>query len=130
MFAMFGSFNATGPFYCAEGLISIAVSSCAVTPALIPVAQLVLLTKSDAAYGFIDSTSYLENSRVFLISGAKDTVVVQGYQLASCYQCVSFTSQDLLSCQVSWRNWMSITLLLSRVRILPETFQSLQDMVR
>jgi hypothetical protein len=70
--------TAGGPFYCAEGLISIAVSSCTVTPAFIPVAQLVLLTKSDAAYGFIDSTSYLENSRVFLISGTKDTVVVQG----------------------------------------------------
>ena len=49
-----------------------------VTPALISVDLLVTLTKLDAIYGFIDSTYYLENSRVFLISGIKDVVIVQG----------------------------------------------------
>ena len=67
-----------GPFYCAEASLIYATLRCVSTPSLIPVDQLVALTKFDAVYGYIDSTSYMSNSRVFLISGTKDTVVVQG----------------------------------------------------
>lgn len=68
----------TGPFYCANGLLSVAVTSCMVTPGLINIPELVALTATDEVLGFIDDTSFLNRSRVFLISGTKDTVVVQG----------------------------------------------------
>lgn len=49
-----------------------------VTPGLINIPELVALTATDEVLGFIDDTSFLNRSRVFLISGTKDTVVVQG----------------------------------------------------
>lgn len=49
-----------------------------ITPDLINVPELVALTATDEALGYIDDTSFLKKSRVFLISGTKDTVVVQG----------------------------------------------------
>ena len=67
--------SCAGPFYCAKGL---GVLPCTVTPALIDVSDLVSLTQSDAQSGYIDSTSHMENSRVFLISGTIDAVIVQG----------------------------------------------------
>jgi predicted esterase len=70
--------TAGGPFYCAQGQLTLALSSCANAPALIPVAQLVALTKFYAAFGSIDPTFYLGQSRVFLISGTKDAVIVPG----------------------------------------------------
>ena len=67
-----------GPFYCAKGAGVLAFSTCTVNPALIDVSKLVSFTQSDAQSGYIDSTSHMENSRVFLISGTRDTVIVQG----------------------------------------------------
>ena len=67
-----------GPFYCAKGAGVLAFSACAVAPALIDVSKLVSFTQSDAQFGYIDSTSHMEDSRVFLISGTKDVVIVQG----------------------------------------------------
>lgn len=49
-----------------------------VTPALINIPELVALTATDAVHGYIDDTSFLKRSRVFLISGTKDTTVVPG----------------------------------------------------
>ena len=74
----------TGPYYCARDHFPLSISECAFAPELIPLDKLVNLTKLFAANGDIDSTSYLENSRVFLISGTKDIVVAQGWQPSVC----------------------------------------------
>ena len=67
-----------GPFYCALSEVSVALTSCAVSPALIIVSELVTLTELDAVLGYIDPTSHMKDSRVFLISGTKDTTIKQG----------------------------------------------------
>ena len=70
--------SCTGPFYCAGGVLATALNSCTVLPTLINVPGLIDLTRTDAALGYIDPTYFLEDTRVFLISGTKDTVVVPG----------------------------------------------------
>jgi hypothetical protein len=47
------------------------------TPRSIDVAKLVSIAKQAAANGDIDNTAYMNDSRVFLISGTKDTTVKQ-----------------------------------------------------
>eukprot|EP00051_Salpingoeca_urceolata_P031811 m.13054 g.13054 ORF g.13054 m.13054 type:complete len:351 (+) comp4442_c0_seq1:4190-5242(+) len=66
------------PFYCAEGNIEVALSSCTKDPALILVDQLVAFTDNAAATLTIDPTHNLRGSRVWLFSGTKDTEVVSG----------------------------------------------------
>ena len=52
--------------------------TCTATPALISIPSLVSLTETDALLGFIDPVSNMEQSRVFLLSGTRDTVIGQG----------------------------------------------------
>ena len=65
---------AGGPYNCAEGSILNAVVRC-LGRTSIPVADLVKLTNEWAASGAIDPTSNLAASKVYLFSGAKDSVV-------------------------------------------------------
>ena len=69
---------AGGPFWCAQGNLSIAMNTCMQQPDLISVSELVAKTYSSAATGVIDSTNYLKNSQVYLISDEQDTTVYPG----------------------------------------------------
>ena len=67
-----------GPYYCAQGSVTEALTACMDMPELIDVSKLVNLAKQDSKNRVIDATSDMENSRVFLISGTRDTTVKQG----------------------------------------------------
>lgn len=67
---------AGGPYNCADGAILNAVVRC-LGRAAIPVAELVKTTNEWAKNGLIDSTANLATSKVYLFSGAKDSVVAQ-----------------------------------------------------
>ena len=67
-----------GPYYCAQGSLTRALGTCLGTPRLIDVAKLVNITGQAVKDGDIDNTTHMNNSRVFLISGTKDTTVKQG----------------------------------------------------
>jgi poly(3-hydroxybutyrate) depolymerase len=69
--------TAGGPYYCAQDSLSVALTTCLNTPLLIDVAKLVDFAKQAGEDGNIDPTSSLSQSRVFLISGTKDTTVKQ-----------------------------------------------------
>ena len=69
---------AGGPYYCAQSSVAIAVSACATAPSLINVKELVQITKNTERTGTIDSLDNLQTSRVYLLSGSKDTVVTSG----------------------------------------------------
>ena len=71
-------FVSSGPYYCAQDSLSVALTTCLKTPLFIDVAQLVDFAKQAGVDGNIDPTSSLSQSRVFLISGTKDTTVKQG----------------------------------------------------
>ena len=65
-----------GPFNCADASVLNAIGRCLGRGA-IPVDALVSTTKEWAKTGAIDPTSHLANSKVYLFSGAKDSVVPQ-----------------------------------------------------
>jgi poly(3-hydroxybutyrate) depolymerase len=65
---------AGGPYNCAEGSVLNAIGRC-LGRAAIPVADLVKFTDDWAKSGAIDPTTNLANSRVYLFSGAKDSIV-------------------------------------------------------
>jgi poly(3-hydroxybutyrate) depolymerase len=66
---------AGGPFDCAQGSLTTALTSCT-TPLTAPdVTPLVTATQQMAASGLIDDTSNLAGQRVFLFGGADDTTV-------------------------------------------------------
>ncbi len=67
---------AGGPYNCAEGAILNAVVRC-LGRAAIPVPELVKATNEWAKSGLIDPTANLAASKVYLFSGAKDSVVAQ-----------------------------------------------------
>lgn len=69
---------AGGPFWCAKANAITAQTACMKTPALIDVAELVTVTHTTAATGFIDSLRNLVGQRVWLFSGMSDTEVVPG----------------------------------------------------
>ena len=60
-----------------------ALITCLDTPQLIDVDKLVDFAKQAAENGYIDPTSSLADSRVFLISGTKDTTVPQSTYIAA-----------------------------------------------
>lgn len=66
------------PYFCAQSNPAIATTTCMISPALIPLEALILEAKTLAATDWIDSLENLEESKVFLFSGTKDTVVYQG----------------------------------------------------
>ena len=78
---------AGGPYNCAEGSALNAVVRC-FGRAAIPVAELVKTTNEWAKSGLIDPTTNLAASKVYLFSGAKDSVVSQSTssELSTYYQ--------------------------------------------
>lgn len=68
----------TGPYYCAEDSLDIALNICIKIFETIDVRKLVEFAKKAGEDGNIDATSSLNTSRVFLVSGSKDTTVPQG----------------------------------------------------
>jgi len=69
---------AGGPFWCAQASEAIAITSCMQQPELISVTELIAITRASAVTDVIDSTNYLKKSRVYTISGYRDTVVLPG----------------------------------------------------
>ncbi|RRD56634.1 hypothetical protein EII20_10180 [Comamonadaceae bacterium OH2545_COT-014] len=69
---------AAGPFHCAQGAVAHALGRCMTNPSAIPVAQLVRATRDWSASGHLDATAHLASSRVYLFSGAQDSVVKPG----------------------------------------------------
>lgn len=69
---------AGGPFWCSQGLLDVALTSCMTTPALISVSELVAITHTTALSGFIDAPSHLKDDSVWLFSGRDDSVVNSG----------------------------------------------------
>ena len=68
----------TGPFWCAQDDLTIALTPCMKDPNKISVNKLVYITYTTAMTRTIDFPSNLKDDRVFLLSGALDTVVVPG----------------------------------------------------
>ncbi len=70
---------AGGPYYCAQGSSITATGYCmnATSTSQIPLSTLYSTTNSWASSGYIDSTSNLSGSKVYLFSGTKDTLVKQ-----------------------------------------------------
>lgn len=69
---------AGAPYWCAQGSQVISTSACANAAYLINVNSLVQYTKEQASTGNIDPILDLQNDRIWLFSGLKDTVVNQG----------------------------------------------------
>ncbi|KYR01545.1 polyhydroxybutyrate depolymerase [Tieghemostelium lacteum] len=72
---------AGGPYYCANGNVDTALSSCMVAPELISIDELIGATEYAADLLTIDATSNLQNSKVWLFSGTADTIVKSGVVL-------------------------------------------------
>ncbi len=68
---------AGGPYYCAEGNLSLALARCTQGDD-IPVAELLTFTSQAAADGRIDAPENLADDRVWLFHGANDTLVAEG----------------------------------------------------
>eukprot|EP01133_Synstelium_polycarpum_P003864 gene3864-4468_t len=69
---------AGGPYYCANGNVVTAQTSCMADPDLISLDELWAATEYAEATFTIDSTSNLANTRVWMFSGSQDTVVHPG----------------------------------------------------
>ncbi|CAJ0960722.1 unnamed protein product [Ranitomeya imitator] len=69
---------AGGPYYCAQGNLLTATNACMKLPTSINVATLKSKTQTYANSGLLDPLSNLANSRVYIFSGTRDTVVVPG----------------------------------------------------
>ena len=69
---------AGGPYYCAEGSVSNALTRCMSSPDSIPTSTLVNTTNSWAGSGLIDPVANLQASRVYLFSGTLDSTVKPG----------------------------------------------------
>jgi poly(3-hydroxybutyrate) depolymerase len=67
---------AAGPYYCAQGLVTLAQTRCLARDSAPPVGTLVATAKAWSAAGRIDATSNLAASKVWLFAGAKDSVLV------------------------------------------------------
>ena len=67
---------AAGPYYCAQGLATLATTRCLTRDTAPPVNALVATTKAWAVAGRIDPLSNLATSKVWLFAGAKDSVLV------------------------------------------------------
>ena len=69
---------AGGPYYCAEGSVSNALTRCMSSPDSIPTSTLVNTTNNWAGAGLIDPVANLQSSRVYLFSGTLDSTVKPG----------------------------------------------------
>ncbi len=77
---------AGGPYYCAQDNITRATTLCSCTNSLLPcqvvkggtdVQHLIGITRKNAQEGKIDAVSHLSGHRIYMFSGAKDTVMPQ-----------------------------------------------------
>jgi poly(3-hydroxybutyrate) depolymerase len=69
---------AAGPYYCAQGTPALAVSACMSPSLFFPVPSLERMTREaikQGKDGQIDAPGHLKNSRVWLLSGGKDTII-------------------------------------------------------
>jgi len=66
---------AAGPYYCAQGSVTTAQTTCLFFPTQINVNSLLTKAKTFASNGEIDPLSYLAGQNVYLYSGTMDTVV-------------------------------------------------------
>jgi len=68
---------ASGPFYCAQGSVLIALTACTTPTVLNPpdVANSIRVTDQYAAQGVIDATANLADTKVWMFSGTKDETV-------------------------------------------------------
>lgn len=69
---------AGGPYYCARGSVSVALTTCMTTPSGIRVADLVAQTRTYEASKAIDPLSGLANSPVYIYAGLNDGTVDPG----------------------------------------------------
>jgi len=69
---------AGGPYYCAEGSETKALTDCMSTPEMIDLNSLISYTKTSADSGAIDAVSNMANLKAYLYSGKDDTVVNTG----------------------------------------------------
>lgn len=74
---------AGGPFYCAKASMTTATTACMSVPISISTAALELKASQLASKGEIDSLDNLKDSKVYLYSGTKDTVVKTGVMKAA-----------------------------------------------
>ena len=88
---------AGGPFWCANANAIVAQTACMKTPALISVAELLTITHTTAATGFIDPVRNVVGQRVWLFSGTLDTEVAPGVavKLRDYYLGLGVRSDDL-----------------------------------
>ena len=68
---------AGGPYWCAEDQLATASRACMVAPASIDVKQLKFFTLQAEKVFSIDATANLNTSKVFVLSGTLDSVVVR-----------------------------------------------------
>jgi len=69
---------AGGPYYCAQGNMGSAVTTCMNFPVGIYVNSLISYAKSQASSGKIDPVSNMQTQKAYVFSGTKDTVVKSG----------------------------------------------------
>ena len=69
---------AGGPYYCSNGSQTLAETACMSTPSLINMPKIYSNTENASASGNIDNISNLAAAKVWIFSGAIDTVVRQG----------------------------------------------------
>ena len=69
---------AGGPYYCAQSDLKIALTACSLNPDLISVPELVQITYATAGTLTIDPPAHMKDDQVYIFSGLKDHVVVQG----------------------------------------------------
>ena len=69
---------AGGPYWCSNGLESVALTSCMSYPSLIVTSELIAATEYAATLYSIDATSYMNGDKVWLFTGTKDTIVDSG----------------------------------------------------
>jgi len=84
---------AAGPYYCAQGSVTTAQTTCLYFPTQINVNSLLQKANTFASNGEIDPLSNLKGQNVYLYSGTRDTVVNQGVvkKLQTMYEQVSVT---------------------------------------
>ena len=67
-----------GPYYCSWNNLATATTACMITPSLINVPSLQQITRNTVLTGFADQLYFMEDDKVFLYSGTKDSVVAKG----------------------------------------------------
>jgi len=66
---------AGGPYYCARGSVSVALTTCMTTPGGVNLGALYDATDGFAAEGAIDDPAHLQGAPVYLFAGTRDTTV-------------------------------------------------------